>query len=346
MIDTLKIYTSISEELYYSLEKKADIVSRFNMSENQVYYKITNGSCKGSYSSDLSYRLFDSKYGLRYVLELEGSFHKLTKGYNSHNGFYNIQEVAQGLIEIFALSFDCILPTSDFWFVQRIDLAFVYDLESQENVINYINNNRFLVYPRRRTQFFLNECVYFAGSRSTLKIYNKLLEFDRHDYKKLLKHPDFPIEKYCDEIKGFVRFECEIRKKKLFELFLGKNGVLDLDLEKLSEFVMNEYYKLFKVNDKNICLVRSQNEVKNLLFARYKECKARRLFGFFLTCVNDGLNAVKEQCSNSSYYRNIEELKLSGIDFNQQGFIVEKRDITEKYVPFIPFTQSRFREVS
>lgn len=346
MIDTLKIYTSISEELYYSIEKATDITARFNMSNNQFYYKITNGNYEGSYSSSLSYRLYDSRYGLRYVLELEGSYHKLTKGYNSHNGYYNIQEVVQGLINLFASSTNKILPSSEFWFVQRIDLAFVYDLETQENVINYINNNRFLVYPRRRTQFFLNECVYFAGSRSTLKIYNKLLEFDRHDYKKLLKYSDFPIEEYREEIKGFVRFECEIRKKKLYELFLGKNGVLDLDINVLSEFVMEEYYKLFKVNDKNICLVRSQNEVKNLLYAKYRESKARRLFGFFLTCINDGLEEVKSQCSSSTYYRNIDELKLSGIDFNQQGFIVEKRDITERYVPFTPFTQSKFREVS
>lgn len=345
MIDTLKIYTSLSEELYNSIEKATDITARFNMSNNQFYYKITNGNCEGSFSSSLSYRLYDSRYGLRYVLELEGSYHKLTKGYNSHNGYYNIQEVVQGLIDLFGHTLSSSLPTINCWFVQRIDLAFVYDLETQENVINYINNNRFLVYPRRRTQFFLNECVYFAGSRSTLKMYNKLLEFERHDSKKLFKHSDFDLDKYKDEIKGFIRFECEIRKKKLIEL-LGKNGVLDIDIKLLSEFVMEEYYKLFKVNDKDICLVRSQNDVKNLLYSKYKECKARRLFGFYLTCVNDGLNAVKQESSSSSYYRNIEELKACGIDFNQQAFIVENKAISEKIISFTPFTKSKFREVS
>ena len=114
----------------------------------------------------------------------------------------------------------------------------------------------------------------------------------------------------------------------------------------LNDYVVGDFMKLFKINDKNLCIVRDQNEVKNLLYSKYSECKARRLFGFFLTCVNDGINNVKEQFSSSSFYRNISELKESGIDFTQQAFVVKETKVSEKFIDFTPFTNnSKFREV-
>ena len=269
----------------------------------------------------------------------------MIRGYNSHNGFYDINEVVQGLINLFSNGFNLELPDIKKWYIQRIDISYVYDLLNQENVKNYINNNRYLVYPRRKTQYFLNECVYFAGSRTTLKIYNKLVEFLKHDSRKLFKYSDFNLDNYKEEIKGFIRFECEIRKKKINEL-LGNNGIENIKLEVLEDFVRCEFMKLFKINDKNLCIVRNQIDVKNLLYSRHSECKARRLFGFYLTCINDGINNVKEQFSSSSFYRNISELKEAGIDFTQQAFVVEEKQVEEKFIDFIPFmSDCKYMEV-
>ena len=345
MIDTVRIYASVSDETFKAIESKSDTTAKFNIGKDEIYYKISKGTVKGSYDSSLNCRPYENMHGIKNVIELEGSYHKLVRGYNSHNGFYNIDDVVKGIISLCENAYNVSLPGVDSWYIQRIDLSYVYDLETQENVKNYINNNRYLVYPRRKTQYFLNECVYFAGSRTTLKIYNKLVEFDKHDYKKLVKFDDFNVEEYRDEIKGFVRFECEIRKKKINEL-LGNNRVKDINVDVLKEFVIGEYMKLFKINDKNICLVRNQNDVKNLLYEKYKECKARRLFGFYLTCINDGINNVKEQYSTSSFYRNIEELKECGIDFTQQAFVFEEKATTEKFIDFNPFMQEcKYREV-
>ena len=70
------------------------------------------------------------------------------------------------------------------------------------------------------------------------------------------------------------------------------------------------------------------------------------MFGFYLTCVNDGINNVKEQYSSTSFYRNICELKDCGIDFTQQTFVVEDSK-TSKFIDFMPFVlnQSNYREV-
>lgn len=44
MIDTVKIYAGISEQLFKKIESKTDITAKFNLGNNQFYYKITNGS--------------------------------------------------------------------------------------------------------------------------------------------------------------------------------------------------------------------------------------------------------------------------------------------------------------
>lgn len=43
MIDTVRLYASISEELYHAIESKTDVIAKFNIGNNQVYYTITNG---------------------------------------------------------------------------------------------------------------------------------------------------------------------------------------------------------------------------------------------------------------------------------------------------------------
>jgi len=71
MIDTVRLYASISDELYHEIEVKTDVIAKFNIGNNQVYYSITNGHLEGSYGSSLAYRLFTGKHGLTNVLELE-----------------------------------------------------------------------------------------------------------------------------------------------------------------------------------------------------------------------------------------------------------------------------------
>ena len=110
----------------------------------QLLYEIVNDSLEGSYSSSLCVRVgCGVKYGFAeqgYFIELEGSYHKITKGYNSHDGIYNLQFIVKGFIELAENSYDVKLPAVDKWYLQRIDIAKCFDIEKQKNVIEYINS--------------------------------------------------------------------------------------------------------------------------------------------------------------------------------------------------------------
>lgn len=126
----------------------------------------------GSYSSSLSVRVGNGekyKFYNNYYIEIEGSYHKITRGYNSHDGYYNIYCICQNLIEIVNNYYDIELPEMRHWFLQRIDIAICYDLAENENVRKYINNLSMCQYPRRNIKTYQDESIYLTREYNNIK---------------------------------------------------------------------------------------------------------------------------------------------------------------------------------
>ena len=243
MIDTVKIYTQITKELYQKIEFCQNHKVCYNKSTGQLFYDITSDNLEGSYSTSLSVKVGDgAKYGFfslkksyityndrdgkevtevqfdsldSYCIEVEGSLHKMLQGQNAYNGYYNLVEVCQGMIKLVENGYNVKLPHIKYWFLQRCDISKCFDLEKQDNVVNYLDCLSYLSYPRRNVlPFGYTKGIYVPGTSTTLKIYDKLLEFMKHDFAKV-KKIQFDIKKHINTIQGFIRFECEIKKKKL-----------------------------------------------------------------------------------------------------------------------------------
>lgn len=278
-----------------------------------------------------------SKYNfsnLGYYIEIEGSYHKLVKGYNSHNGYYDLSFVCKSLIEIVELSYNVLLPKFSYWFLQRCDIAICYNLENQQNVKSYINSLSRCNYPRRNLKFFYDESIYLSGTTTTLKIYNKYLEFKKHDIRKFIDS-NFDLESYLKSIFGFLRFECEIKKKKLQQLFNNSNHIkiIDVNYEMLRKVWSDEFMKIIKFVNNDLDIVRGREEVYNRLLSLYKPSKACRLFNFYCSIQLNGENIVKLNTPKDTFYRNIKDLKNSKIDFSQSYRVEEC-----KIYYFNPFT--------
>lgn len=131
MIDTIKIYTMINKNVYNKIYNNSIVKSSIHTGTGEVFYEIVNDSLKGSYDNSLSVRVGSgAKYNFidNYFLEVEGSFHKIMLGYNSHNGFYNLQQIVTYLIGSLEYAYKVKLPNIHHWFLQRIDIAICYDL--------------------------------------------------------------------------------------------------------------------------------------------------------------------------------------------------------------------------
>lgn len=278
------------------------------------------------------------------LLFVEGSFHKWSLGYNSHKGFYNLNSILVEIIKAIEIEFNVILPRFYKWYIQRVDIAICFDLFNQDNVKSYINNMSFMTYPRRKTRFYCNESLYFSGSNTTLKIYNKYTEFLKHDLKRF-RNTDFDIYNYLNEIKGFLRYECEIKKRKLSDFYCKKNIlVIDVKYDDLFEIWRNDFMKLYKLNENGLNIVRDNTDVKNRLNSFYSKCKASNLYGFYLSIIHEGYKNIFMQNDDSTFYRKIRDLKNAGIDFSQNAFVVEDVKYDSKFIDFNPF-DNKYREV-
>lgn len=329
MIDTVKIYAEIDKDIYNKINYLSIIKTSYNKSNGVVYYEIINDHLEGSFSSKLSVRIgCGAKYHFMdkgYYIEIEGSYHKIVRGYNSHNGYYDLEFLCNSLINIVELSYNINLPSIENWYLQRCDIAICFDLQSQENVKSYINSLSRCQYPRRNAKFYYDESFYLSGSTTTLKIYNKLLEFKKHDINKFLFN-DFNVDSYLKEICGFIRFECEIKKKMLKKLFSNIDyiKIIDVNYDILKDVWSNEFMKLLKFIKNDLDVVRSREDIYNRLSTFYKPCVANRLFNFYCNIQLNGLVDVKEKTPKRSYYRYIKQLKESKIDFSQSYKVEEK----------------------
>jgi II/X family phage/plasmid replication protein len=321
MIDTIKIYTEINKNLYDTIKSLSIVKNSVDNSRNQLLYEVINDHLVGSFDSRLSVRVgCGSKYGfcyLGYYIEIEGSYHKIVRGYNSHNGYYDLNFIVENLIQIVELSYNINLPSFDNWYLQRCDIAICYNLENQENVKSYINSLSRCQYPRRNAKFYYDESLYLSGTTTTLKIYNKMLEFKKHDIKKF-NISNFDLKNYLEYINGFIRFECEIKKKCLTKMYNKKHiKILDVNYEDLKKVWCDEFMKLLKFIENDLKIVRGREEVKERLNKLYKPSKSSRLYNFYCAIQLNGLIDTKESMSSSVYYRNIKELKEAKVDFSQ-----------------------------
>ena len=207
MIDTIKIYCEISKDIYDKIKSLSIVKSSIDYSDKTILYEIVNDHLEGSFDSRLSVRVDNGvKYQFvdkGYCIEIEGSYHKIVNGYNSHNGYTDLEFIVENLIQMVELSYNIELPNIDNWFLQRIDIAICYDLKNQENVKSYINSLSRCSYPRRNVKFYFDESLYLSGTTTTLKIYNKLIEFRKHDIKKFNK-VKFDLDEYINIIQGFI----------------------------------------------------------------------------------------------------------------------------------------------
>ena len=329
MIDTIKIYTEIDKATYDKIKSMAVVKNSVDNHKSQLLYEIINDHLDGSFDSRLSVRVDSGvKYQFvdkGYCLEIEGSYHKIVNGYNSHNGYCDLQFICENLIQMVELAYDIELPSLEKWYLQRVDIAVCYDLEKQENVKSYINSLSRCSYPRRNAKFFYDESLYLSGTTTTLKIYNKLLEFKKHDMKKFSNNKEFNLLGYMKNIDGFIRFECEIKKKMLKKIYNSEKHIeiIKVRYEELKKVWCEEFMKILQFIQNDLEIVRGRQAVFERLQKLFKSSRANQLYYFYCSIQLNGLKDIKLNTSSSTYYRNIKDLKQAKIDFSQSYKIEE-----------------------
>lgn len=343
-IDTVVLRSPILCD-YTAVQLKNNVVKKMavDVSTGEQLYCFTTSELEGSYDYRIRIRIKDSKYvydkgktvkkETGYFLEVECSLHKLLLGHNVCGGSNDLYRSIAYLVNLLEYHFCVKLPDFHLWEVLRIDLAEIFRLPSLKAVLLYIDSLKNLRYPRRKTVVYDNECVYWSGKTTTLKIYSKGLEYRKHDFKRISiifgENNAVMLSEIADRI---LRVEVEIKRMKLVSTFKRVPRVCDLNMNVLYNIYDNEVGKVLNGGENEMNIVRISRDVEDVLFKKYSKDMAKSLLGTWYMLVQRGEKHVKRILSDRTFYRHKKLLKNAGIAWHGSEFDVDYESI-DKIIP-------------
>lgn len=309
----------------------------------ELMYRFTTKELKGTYDSSIRVNIKRERFvnvkdmrTLKKVtikedcdpyLQVECSLHKFFLGHNIYGGSDDVKKQVLFLVLFLEEQFNISLPFYEDWIISRIDYARVYNLG--ENINNFFEGFSQVYYPRRQVQKYGNTGLYFPGTYTTLKLYNKHEEFKKHDSKKLKKIlSPTKLKELRDTSKGILRIELEVKSRKLRDIYNELPLVKDIKIEDIKNQFNVEILRIFKVSEKNMRIYNNSSDVENILREKYGNQGNIYLGTWYRLSVN-GYENVKKTMSESSFYRHISKLKDAGVSWNHTDIVKCENKVIE-----------------
>ncbi len=286
--------------------------------------------CEGSYSSSISIRtcpgiesiesefedkIADSNIPLGHsaFIEVSGNPIKFLQGHNifgCSDIYFLTYQAVKKCFQVLGLDYLISdLKTSVFsgdWRVTRIDITKMLQLDTNEQVDDYIFHTSRTSHIRSGNVEFTKNTLYF-GKNSTvwsIKIYNKFKELSSRSKKHQLPLP-LKFSGLKEWVEGQLRVELTLRKKELDKLEMINPDKLQKNINKL----FNDY--LGKIE------MKPQKEIENLFIL------PKALQGTYLLWKQG--NRLKELLSKPTFYRHRKELLNYGVDISVAPLLDEQR---------------------
>lgn len=340
----------------------------------ELLYRFTSGELEGSYDYRIRIKVDNTEWVKEdspvpkrvetyWHIVVECSLHKLLMNHNCYGGPADIKRSIAYLVRFLEEVMFVKLPDYKEWEVKRVDVAKIYHFKNKDICKKIVGNMRNSYYTRRKPRIY-DTSVMFSGSTTSVKLYWKGPEFQKHDYKRikryilrevdknwnkdncdLLQHKLAMIQKQFDQVleKAYriIRYECEIKARKLKDEFkTDKVLVKILNDELLHDIADTELYKLIRERDDNMEVVRRSDLVLERLHQLYGTSQANALYATWTKLVQFGESQAKETVSTRTFYRHKKLLVEAGVSWlcsvaNLKQFSVVPEDFSftsDRYV--------------
>lgn len=272
---------------------------------------------------------------------IEGSVHKALMGHNVYGGPVCPVAGSRWFITDVGRRLGVELPDMDSWLYARCDWAEVFDLGSLAACSEFMHGMTNATYPRRQPRIWPGESFMFAGQMTTTKGYCKGMEFAAHDGKRLKKVftqqeevivKESPLNHLrCLEVvkpaimydvaalqetaNRYLRFEVEVRSRKLNEEFGGKPTIVKVTREWLEALHDREMGRVLREGKSGMETVRKHHEVLGRLHHVYGHINGRpeMLFGIWMQLAALGEREVKKHIGERTFRRYREQLRDANI---------------------------------
>lgn len=336
------------------LETKDKILAFCNKYEGmdiftgEVLYTFTSGMLEGSYDYRIRIcvdngewvkedTLTPVKVSTYWYIKVECSVHKLMLNHNCFGGPTDIKYSIAYLVKFLEECMNVILPSYLKWEVEKVDISRIFVFNDKAICKRIMNNFRNALYTRRKPQVY-DTSFMFAGSTTVLKFYWKGPEFEKHDYKRVMKYISkifdlsysedngdlkrqrlvplkWEYDKILERAYRTIRYECSIKNRKLKDLFKSEKVYVHMLNDRLfTQCADIELKKLIKEED-GMNIVRRSDLVKERLISLHGMTLGNYLFGTWSGLVAHGEMATKDSMSKPTFYRHRKLLIESGVSW-------------------------------
>ena len=350
IFDTIGLISPpISEEKAKLIERECIRREGIDCRTGEIIYRFTTGKLKGSYDSRLRIAIERKKWvkGERDsvpvlvecspYIHLEGSIHKMLMGHNVYGGPESFRESALYLIDMVEKELNVDMPDRDFWQVVRVDYADVFAI-GFENIENFMRGMNLCVYPRRKVFRYGTESLFAPGGTTSLRIYNKGIEFYKHDRKRLSRFMKeeklFDLQCIANEL---LRIEVEIKKKKLMYDFKGYLPFIDdITYEYCYDVYKREVGRILYESKYECETVRTVDQVEERLYKLYEKGLANVLLGTWYRLIIKGEEEVRKDMPKSTFYRHRKKLIEAGVSWvgSDVAIVDSKCRFLDDFKPF------------
>ena len=315
----------------------------------ELIYRFTSGELEGSYDYRIRIKVDNTEWikedkiptrvETYWHLEVECSLHKILMNHNCYGGPRDIKKSIEYLVRLLERLMYVDLPKYEEWEVKRIDVARIYHFRDKNICKKIVSNLRNSYYTRRKPRIY-DTSVMFSGSTTSVKIYWKGPEFEKHDYRRIKRYIQkqvdlnwnkdncdlmmhklaliqMKMDKVLEKAYRIIRYECEIKTRKLKEVFGNNVLVKILDDEILNDIAKKELIKLIREKEgDNMDIVRRSDLVLERLHQIYGINQANVLYSTWVKLVQFGEDQTKETMSRATYYRHKKMLIEAGVSWN------------------------------
>lgn len=345
MIDTVVLESpEITENTALIIENSSLIRYGLDMEVDKLIYKFTSKVLKGSFDSSIRINVNREKWVSKFdlcsrqniavkekcnpFLRIELSLHKFFLGHNIYGGSNDLEKQVSKLIYFIEKTLDVTLPSSNDFVLRRLDYAKCYNLG--DNIKNFFQGFSNVYYPRRKVQKYDSTGLYFPGTYTTLKLYDKGVEFKKHDRKNLIHFMDPSVlNELTEKAYGVLRIELEIKARKLKNIYGDLPKIRDFNINDIIEQYNIELKRIFKVCDDNMKLISNYELVEKRLIREYGQREGNILIGTWHRLSISGYENVMRTIPKSTFYRHVKKIRDAGISWNHTNIGVKDNNVVE-----------------
>lgn len=335
MIDTIKLKIPITHVDFDDITKNQKVHFIVNFKGELTRKQCSLGFV---YSNGQRIHMFANynEEAPHHELYLEFSIPKLVYGQNVYLYYPDqllslLEQLRQEMGEWFKVKF---VPVTD-WVINRLDLCYAWKLPSQDLAQSLLESLRGYSFPRKTTAHFETSIAYQGKAYSGI-FYLKHPEYVAKGFKDLRYRNLEYAEAINLESQGVLRFEMQLKKAKLNDLFKDKKGGLQLkdlqDRDFLSKTLNSLFFKLIRSNE--IRIDSPAQIYEKLKTSLGDEKKAKHLLMFhqmYMGSIQQKL-CLKMIYNNSTITRNLKTLSESGVGVSIKDFPITSLSIPSNLV--------------